>query len=154
MPLSWLTIITLWFGSPNPRWKRKNKSHFCVCSIFKGIGLLPLALFFPPWIRVYNSSWLLNRWSTWKSKIHSRASCLNHAARLSACTSQPHLTGSTFHVSWKHFLEEKEKMPNNNIGKIKEQHLNTPTLHPSKTVIILFSPWNNYEETPQANTEY
>lgn len=151
MPLSELATAIFWFGSPDPWWKRKNKGHFCVCSVCKGVGLLPPALFFPPWIRVYNSSWLLNRWRWKVQEMHSRASCLNHAARFSACST---LTGSMFHVSWKHFLEEKKKMPNNK-GKKKKSNIWTPqSPHPSKTENILFSPWNNYKETSQANTEY
>lgn len=65
--LSGELTVTLWFGFPNPQWKRKNEDHFCVF-VFKGIGLLPPALFFLPWMRAYNSSWLLTRWRRGKSK--------------------------------------------------------------------------------------
>lgn len=51
------------------------------------------------------------------------------------------------------FLEEKKKMPNNE-GKKKKSNIWTPqSPYPSTTENILFSPWNNYKGTSQANTE-
>lgn len=106
---------------PKPTVEKKKKDNFCVF-VFKGIRLLPSVLFFLPWTRVYNSSWLLNRWSRWNvQEIHSRASCLNHVAEAwCLCLPSPALTGSTFHVSWKHSILKKK--PNNNKGKKKKSN--------------------------------
>jgi hypothetical protein len=41
-----------WFGKPNQQWKKKKKKKMktisVICFVFKGIGLLPPALFFLP----------------------------------------------------------------------------------------------------------
>lgn len=141
----WTRSVTLWFGSPNPGWKNKTKPKkqprtlLCFC-FFKGIGLLPPALFFLPWTRVYNSSWLLDRWSRWDvQEIHSRASCLDLAGEAQGlCLPSSILTGSTFHVSWKHFIRkgEKKKKPNNHKGKKKKSNIWTFPC-PSKTDYLI-----------------
>lgn len=154
----WTRSVTLWFGSPNPGWKNKTKPKkqprtlLCFC-FFKGIGLLPPALFFLPWTRVYNSSWLLDRWSRWDvQEIHSRASCLDLVGEAQGlCLPSSILTGSTFHVSWKHFIrkgEKKKKSQTTTKGKRKRatsEHSPAPVRQ-----IIVFLPWNKCKGTGQA----
>lgn len=113
--------------------KEKNEDHFCVF-VFKGIGLLPPALFFLPWAGGYNSSWLLNRWSRWKvQEIHSRASCLNHAVEAPGLgLPSPTLTGSMFHVSWKHFFKKEKKKCQTTTTKEKRNRATSE--HPSAPV--------------------
>lgn len=144
--------VTRWFGSPNPRWKKK-KEHFCVF-VFKGIGLHPPALFFLPWTRVYNSSWLLNRWSRWNvQEIHSRASCLNNEAEGSApVPCQPRSNWQYISRFLKTFYKKEKKKKRSQTTTTKGKRKRATPEHPPAPIRLrfLFHPWNNYKETFQA----
>lgn len=131
--------------------KKKKKEHCCVF-VFKGIGLHPPALLFLPWTRVYNSSWLLKRWSRWNvQEIHSRASCLNNVAEGSApVPCQPGSNWQYISRFLKTFYKKEKKKRSQTTTKGKRKRA-TPE-HPPAPVRLrfLFLPWNNYKETFQA----
>lgn len=86
--------------------KRKMKDYSCFA--FKGIGLLPPALFFLPWTRVYSFSWLLNRWRRWKVQ-KLMVGLPDSTIQPSGYLPNPTLTGSTFMFLENMFLRKKNK---------------------------------------------